>query len=45
MEYNYKKKLLVYEIKDDLEKGNHTFSLVVSDKIGNSTSYIADFVR
>ena len=45
MEYDYKKKLLVYEIKDDLEKGKHTFSLVVSDKIGNSTSYIADFVR
>ena len=45
MEYDYKKKLLVYEIKDDLEKGKHTFSLVVSDKIGNSTLYIADFIR
>ena len=45
MEYDYKKKLLVYEIKDDIEKGKHTFSLVVSDKIGNSTSYIADFIR
>ena len=45
MEYDYKKKLLVHEIKDNLEKGKHTFSLVVSDKIGNSTSYIADFIR
>ena len=45
MEYNYKKKLVVYEIKDDLGKGKHTFNLVVSDKIGNSTSYIAEFTR
>ena len=45
MEYNYKKKLLVYEIKDDLGKGKHTFSLVVSDKVGNSTSYITEFTR
>ena len=45
MEYDYKNKLLVYEIKDDLGKGKHTFSLVVSDKVGNSTSYIAEFTR
>lgn len=45
MEYDYKKNLLVYEIKDNLEKGKHTFNLIVIDKLGNSASYIADFIR
>ena len=45
MEYDYKRKLLTYIIQQDLEKGKHTFKLEVSDKIGNSTTYKADFVR
>ena len=45
MEYDYKRKLLTYIIQQDLEKGKHTFKLKVSDKIGNSTIYKADFVR
>ena len=45
MEYDYKRKLLTYAIQQHSEKGKHIFSLVVSDKMGNSTTYKADFRR
>ena len=45
MEYDYKRKLLDFELPKDFEKGKHTFKLIVSDKLKNEKSYIAEFFR
>ena len=35
MEFDYKKKRLIHRFEDELEKGIHTFKIVVRDKKGN----------
>ncbi len=45
MEYDYKRKLLTYTIPKELEKGKHIFTLIVTDKVENTTIYKAEFVR
>ena len=45
MEYDYKRKLLTYEIQKELGKGKHIFKLEVSDKLDNTTIYTAEFLR
>lgn len=46
MEYDAKTKVLSYRFDNDrINKGEHTFSLVVVDKKGNKSSYEADFIR
>lgn len=44
MEYDYKRKLLTYNMSDGLiKKGEHKLTLKVSDKVGNQKLYIANF--
>lgn len=43
MEYDYKNKLLIHKIKDDLDKGEHMFKIEVTDKLGNLNKYMAKF--
>ena len=43
MEYDYKNKLLIHKIKDDLDKGEHMFKLEVTDKLGNLKKYLVKF--
>ncbi|MBT3418657.1 MAG: M23 family metallopeptidase [Flavobacteriales bacterium] len=43
MEYNYKKNLLTYKIPSDFEKGKHTLTVVVKDRMGNKTEYTDNF--
>ncbi len=43
MDYDPKKNLLRFDIPKSFPKGNHNFILKVEDKLGNITSYIADF--
>jgi len=45
MEYDYKRKLLTYEIQKELAKGKHTFTLIVNDKMKNETIYKAEFTH
>ncbi|MEE2699734.1 MAG: M23 family metallopeptidase [Bacteroidota bacterium] len=45
MEYDYKRKLLTFDLPEDFEKGKHTFSLVINDKMKNKKIYKAEFVR
>ena len=45
MEYDYKRKLLTYEIPKELGKGKHIFKLEISDKLDNTTIYTAEFLR
>lgn len=44
MEYDYKKKLLRFDIDDSLKKGEHNLVLKVKDKVGNETKYTAKFI-
>jgi len=44
-EFDYKKKLLIHRFEDDLMKGNHTFKVVVKDKIGNTQVFNSEFIR
>lgn len=43
MEYDYKKNLLTYKIPSDFEKGKHTLTVVVKDRMGNKTEYTDNF--
>ena len=44
MEYDYKRKLLTYDMSDTLiKKGKHQLTLKVLDKVGNQNLYIANF--
>jgi len=45
MEFDYKKKRLIHYFEDDLQKGEHTFKLIVKDKIGNESFYDSTFSR
>ena len=44
MEYDYKKNLLTYKIPSDFEKGKHTLTVVVKDRMGNKTEYTDNFI-
>jgi len=43
MDYDYKRKLLKYEFDNIIKKGSNTFSLTVTDKVGNNTNYSVKF--
>ena len=43
MDYDYKRKLLKYEFDNIIKKGSNTFSLTVTDKVGNTTNYSVKF--
>tara|TARA_B100001250_G_C19627492_1_gene712230 strand:- start:265 stop:828 length:564 start_codon:yes stop_codon:yes gene_type:complete len=43
MDYDHKKKLVQFDIKDNLTKGAHTFTLEVIDNAGNIKKYEAQF--
>ena len=43
MDYDYKKKLLRFDIDKNLKKGKHTFTLKVIDNVKNATEYKAEF--
>ena len=43
MDYDNKKNLLRYDIDKKLTKGNHTFTLKVTDNVNNEKFYTADF--
>ena len=43
MDYDYKTKLLRFDIDKNLSKGKHNFSLEVMDNVGNTTKYKAGF--
>ncbi len=44
MEYDYKRKLLVYELDSSLKQDqNHKFTLKATDKVGNTKTYKATF--
>jgi hypothetical protein len=45
MEYDYKRKLLTFDIPKDFKTGKHTFKLTVSDKLKNKKIYTAEFFR
>lgn len=44
-EFDYKKHRLIHYFEDDLPKGEHTFKIIVKDKIGNENSYETTFLR
>ena len=43
MEYDYKRKVLTYNIDERLSKGKHTFNLTVKDKVENTATYKLEF--
>ena len=43
MDYDYKTKLLRFDIDKNLSKGKHNFTLEVMDNVGNTTKYKAGF--
>ena len=43
MDYDHKKNLLRFDIKKEIKKGKHTFTLEVTDNVGNTTEYSAKF--
>ena len=44
MEYDYKRKLLVFELDKSLKQSqNHEFTLEATDKVGNTKIYKATF--
>ena len=43
MEYDYKRKLLRFDIDKSLQKGEHNLLLKVKDRVGNETTYTAKF--
>ena len=43
MDYDHKRKLLKYEFDNIIKKGSNTFSLTVTDKVGNTTNYSVKF--
>ncbi len=43
LDYDYKRNLVRFDIDKSLTKGKHTFTLEVSDKVGNITNYKAIF--
>ena len=43
MDYDYKTKLLRFDIQKNISKGKHTFTLKVIDNVGNSSNYKAEF--
>lgn len=45
MEYDYKRKLLTFDIPKDFKSGKHTFKLIVNDKLKNKKIYTAEFFR
>lgn len=44
-EFDYKAKRLIHYFESDLSSGEHTFRLIVKDKIGNQTEYETRFFR
>ena len=44
MEYDHKRNLLRFDIEDNISKGKHIFTLKVTDNVGNSTKYRAEFI-
>jgi hypothetical protein len=45
MDYDYKRKLLRFDIENTITKGEHAFTLEVVDNMGNSTNYKATFTQ
>ena len=45
MDYDYKRKLLRFDIENTITKGEHTFTLEVVDNMGNSKNYKATFTQ
>ena len=45
MEYDYKRKLVTFDIPKDFNRGKRTFKLTVSDKLKNKKIYTAEFFR
>ena len=43
MDYDHKKNLLRFEIEDNIKTGQHTFTLQVTDNVGNTSNYTALF--
>ena len=44
MDYDHKKNLLRFDIKNYLSKGEHNFTLEVIDNVGNIKQYEARFI-
>ena len=43
MDYDHKRDLLKFEIKNNISKGKHNFTLKLIDNVGNFTDYKAEF--
>ena len=43
LDYDHKKNLLRFDIENNISKGEHTFTLEVTDNVGNMTNYEAKF--